>query len=83
MFNVLINFCVFVFIFYAVGNSARIIVFGKRRKKRRAYAHGKPARRRNAKVIKLNVSPAKKPLRKTPQRLYFIYNLSIALATPK
>ena len=63
MFNLIINFCVFVFIFYAVGNSARAILFGSKRKKR-AYSHGRAVRRRKAKVIKLNARTTKRPLRK-------------------
>ena len=71
MFNLLINFCVFVFIFYAVGRSARTILFGSRRKKR-AYSHGRAVRRRKAKVIKLNTNTTKRPLRKKPQRLFVL-----------
>ena len=68
MFHLIINFCVFVFIFYAVGNSARVILFGSRRKKR-AYPHGRSVHIRKAKVIKLNAHTTKRPLRKKPQRL--------------
>lgn len=68
MFNLIINFCVFVFIFYAVGNSARVILFGSKRKKR-AYSHGRAVRRRKAKVIKLNARTTKRPLRKKRETL--------------
>ena len=71
MFNLIINFCVFVFIFYAMGNSARVILFGSKRKKR-ACSHGRAVRRRKAKVIKLNARTTKRPLRKKPQRLFVL-----------
>ena len=64
MFNLLINFCVFVFIFYAVRWSARMILFGTRRKSQVSHAAGRAHSRRRAKIIKLNVQTTKKPLRK-------------------
>ena len=76
MFNLIINFCVFVFIFYAVGNSARVILLGSKRKKR-AYSHGRTVRRRKAKVIKLNARTTKRPLRKKPQRLLVLNRFSV------
>lgn len=79
MFNLIINFCVFVFIFYAVGSSARAILFGSKRKKR-AYPHGRAVRRRKAKVIKLNTNTTKRPLRKKPQRLLVLNRFK---ASPK
>ena len=78
MFNLIINFCVFVFIFYAVGNSARVILFGSKRKKR-AYSHGRAVRRRKAKVIKLNDNATKRPLRKKPQRLLVLNRFSVGV----
>ena len=64
MFNLLINLCVFVFIFYAVRWSARMILFGTRRKRQVSHAAVRAHNRRRAKVIKLNVQTTKKPLRK-------------------
>ena len=64
MFNLLINFCVFVFIFYAVRWSARMILSGTRRKRQVSHAAGRAHSRRRAKIIKLNVQTTKKPLRK-------------------
>ena len=64
MFNLLINLCVFVFIFYAVRWSARMILFGTRRKSQVSHAAGRAHSRRRAKIIKLNMQMTKKPLRK-------------------
>ena len=64
MFNLLINLCVFVFIFYAVRWSARMILFGTRRKRRVSHAAVRAHSRRRAKIIKLNMQMTKKPLRK-------------------
>ena len=71
MFNLIINFCLFVFIFYAVGSSAMTILFGLKRKKR-AYSQGRAVRRRKAKVIKLNARTTKRPLREKPQRFFVL-----------
>ncbi len=87
MFNLLINLCVYVFIFYAVGRSASIIVFGRRRQRRRANASAKAVRRRKAGIVRLNVQTAKRndrlKARKGFQPVVIIYNCSMALATPK
>ncbi len=60
MFNLLINFCVFVFIFYAVRWSARMILFGTKRKRRVSHAAVRAQSRRRAKIIKLNVQTTKR-----------------------
>lgn len=58
MFNLLINFCLFVFICYAAAGSARAILFPDKRKKRRSVrrtatkAVRRPAKRK-AQIIDL------------------------------
>ncbi len=73
MLNLLINFCLFVFIIYAVAGSAKAILLDSGRKRKRACANGaarakaahtNSAKRRKAKIIKLNAGTAKQPRRK-------------------
>ena len=72
MFNLLINFSVFVFIFYAVRWSARMILFGAKRKRRVSHAAVRAHNRRKAKVIKLNVQATKRPLRRKTSAAVFL-----------
>lgn len=77
MFNLLINLCVFVFIFYAVRWSARMILSGTRRKRQVSHAAGRAHNRRRAKIIKLNVQTTKKPLRrKTSAAVFYAFFLN-------
>lgn len=73
MLNFLINFCLFVFILYAVWGSARAILFGSKGKRKRAYHAESSTRRsqaqrnrtqRKAQIIKLRTHTTRKPQRK-------------------
>lgn len=64
MFHSLINFCLFVFICYAVAGSARAILFSRKKRAKR------PARRRTAPAAKTNTvrRPAPAVVRRKAQQ---------------